>query len=291
MASTCIVGLLTPSSSTSLVSSRAGGSGGTVKRCVSCSCSLFPSSNVFGYQGISCSSALGRITRARVSGVLGVVGEEDTVVAEGSNTNLDYENDGVLVQEWKTRTRACELYVCNLPTSCGLAELLEMVKPFGTVLSIEISRNAETGVSRGCGFVTMSSVNAAKVAIAALDGSDLGGREMRVRFSVDMNPKRRNPEALNSAPKKEIVYESPHKLYVGNLPRDVKPESLRNHFSQFGTLVSARVLHDRKAGKNRCYGFLSFSSAAERDAAMSLNGTGFLGRTIVVREGVERTKP
>lgn len=96
---------------------------------------------------------------------------------------------------------------------------------------------------------------------------------MRVRFSVDMNPKRRNPEALNSAPKKEIVYESPHKLYVGNLPRDVKPESLRNHFSQFGTLVSARVLHDRKAGKNRCYGFLSFSSAAERDAAMSLNGT------------------
>lgn len=66
------------------------------------------------------------------------MGEEDTVVAEGSNTNLDYENDGVLVQEWKTRTRACELYVCNLPTSCGLAELLEMVKPFGTVLSIEV---------------------------------------------------------------------------------------------------------------------------------------------------------
>jgi RNA recognition motif-containing protein len=96
---------------------------------------------------------------------------------------------------------------------------------------------------------------------------------MRVRFSVDMNPRRRNPEALNSAPKKERVYESPHKLYVGNLPRDVKPEYLRDHFSQFGTLLSARVLHDQKAGKNRCYGFLSFSSPAERDAAISLNGT------------------
>jgi RNA recognition motif-containing protein len=102
---------------------------------------------------------------------------------------------------------------------------------------------------------------------------DVGGREMRVTFSVDMNPRRRNYEALNSVPKKEIVYESSHKLYVGNLPRDVKPENLRNHFSQFGTLVSARVLHDRKAGKSRCYGFLSFSSAAERDAAISLSGT------------------
>lgn len=96
---------------------------------------------------------------------------------------------------------------------------------------------------------------------------------MRVRFSVDMNPRRRNPEVLNSAPKKEVIYESPYKLYVGNLPRDVTPEDLRNHFSQFGSLVSARVLHDKKAGKNRCYGFLSFSSADERDSAISLNGT------------------
>ncbi|KAE7999285.1 hypothetical protein FH972_003733 [Carpinus fangiana] len=291
MASTCIVGLLTPSSSTSLVSIRAGASGGTVKRFVSCSCSFFPSSNEFGYPRIQCSSALEPIARARVSGVLGVVSEAEAVVAKGSNGNVDYENDDVLEQEWKKQTRPCELYVCNLPTSCGIVELLEMLKPFGTVLSVEISRNAETGVSRGCGFVTMSSVNEAKLAVAALDGSDVGGREMRVRFSVDMNPRRRNPEALNSAPKKERVYESPHKLYVGNLPRDVKPEYLRDHFSQFGTLLSARVLHDQKAGKNRCYGFLSFSSAAERDAAISLNGTEFLGRTIVVREGVERTKP
>jgi hypothetical protein len=147
MASTCIVGLLTPSSSKSLVSSRAGASGGTVKRFVSWSCSLLPSSNESGYQGISCSSALGPIARARFLGVLGVVGEEDTVVAEGSNANVDYKNDGVLGQEYKTQTRPCELYVCNLPTSCGIAELLEMLKPFGTVLSVEV-RLASYCVSR-----------------------------------------------------------------------------------------------------------------------------------------------
>lgn len=38
-------------------------------------------------------------------------------------------------------------------------------------IGLQISRNTETGVSKGCGYVTMGTVNAAKVAIAALDGS------------------------------------------------------------------------------------------------------------------------
>lgn len=36
---------------------------------------------------------------------------------------------------------------------------------------IKVSRNPETGVSKGCGYVTMSSLQEAKAAIAALDGS------------------------------------------------------------------------------------------------------------------------
>lgn len=96
---------------------------------------------------------------------------------------------------------------------------------------------------------------------------------MRVRFSVDMNPRTRNPEALISPPKKIFVYESPYKLYVGNLSWATKPEDLRNHFSRFGTVVSSRVLHDRKGRTTRVFGFISFSSDAERDAALSLNGT------------------
>lgn len=95
---------------------------------------------------------------------------------------------------------------------------------------------------------------------------------MRVKFSIHMNPKRRNSEALNSVPLKILIYESPHKLYVGNLAWSVEPAGLRNHFSRFGNVTSARVLHDRKGGKIRAYGFLSFSSASERDAAKSLNG-------------------
>ncbi|XP_059634451.1 28 kDa ribonucleoprotein, chloroplastic [Cornus florida] len=190
----------------------------------------------------------------------------------------------------KNLIRPCELYVCNLPRSCDISELLHIFKPYGTVQSVEVSRNAETGISRGCGYVTMSSMDEAKTAISALDGSDVGGREMRVRFSVDVNSTTRKLEALNSTPKKNLIFESPYKIYVGNLAWSVKPEDLRNHFSQFGTVVSARVLYDRKGGKSRVYGFLSFSSDAESEAAMSLNGTDFHGRTLLVREIFNRTE-
>lgn len=113
---------------------------------------------------------------------------------------------------------------------------------------------------------------------------------MRVKFSIQMNPKRRsNSVAMTSPPVKNLIYESPHKLYVGNLAWTVQPQELRDQFSQFGHVTSARVVHDRKAGKTRTYGFLSFASAAERDSAKSLNGEAspyikeFLSISIIIR--------
>lgn len=100
---------------------------------------------------------------------------------------------------------------------------------------------------------------------------------MRVKFSVEMSLERTDANAnageMYASPKRTFYYEAPHKLYVGNLARVVKPEQLRNHFIRFGNVLSVRVLHDRKQGKARVYAFLSFESEAERDAAMSLNGT------------------
>ncbi|KAJ7969359.1 RNA-binding protein CP31B, chloroplastic [Quillaja saponaria] len=235
-------------------------------------------------------SSLGSRNRARVSTVLAVVDEEAVIAGVKENDKWGEQNCYISgEQKQKKLARPCEIYVCNLPRSCDVSELLDMFKPYGNVVSVEICRNAESGKSRGSGYVTMGSINSAKIAIAALDGSDVGGREMRVRFSVEINPGRRNGDTMNSSPQKVIIYESPYKLYVGNLAWAIKPDELRNHFQRFGTVVSSRVLHDRKAGKNRVYGFLSFLSEAERDSAKTLDGKAFNGRTLVVRDGVERS--
>lgn len=217
------------------------------------------------------------------------VAEEEEKVLVGNEKKGDGEEEGIS-EEPKPWVRPCELYVCNLPRSCDVSQLLELFKPYGTVYAVEVSRDPATGLSRGSGFVTMSSIQEAKTAIAALDGSDLGGREMRVQYSADMASGRRNIEALNTAPKKDIVFETPYKAYIGNLSWSVKPEDLREHFSQFGTVVSTRVLYDRKGGKNRVYGFLSFSSADELKAALEQSGSEFRGRTLLVREVLNRSE-
>ncbi|BAT98173.1 hypothetical protein VIGAN_09180500 [Vigna angularis var. angularis] len=210
----------------------------------------------------------------------------------GEESVYPQKGDGLVDEEDNERLgKSCEVYVCNLPRSCDAAYLLDLFRPYGTILSVEVCRNDETNESKGCGYVTLGSVYSARNAVATLDGSDVDGREMRVRFSIEVNSRRRGFNKANSSTKRILYYESSHKLYVGNLPKTMRPEQLRDHFSRFGNIVGARVLLDFKQGKSRAYAFLSFQLEAERDAAMSLNGTEFYGRTLIVKEGVERTEP
>lgn len=173
---------------------------------------------------------------------------------------------------WK-QPRATEVYVCNIPRGYDTQQLLHMFNPHGTVLSAQVRRSEETGESRGSAYVTMASIDSAKNAIAALDGSDVGGREMRVRFSAEMNRRRVNLDTMNSSPKRAIYYEGPHKLYVGNLSRAAWREDLRQLFARFGNVASVRVLQDVRQGRRRVYAFVSYLSDRERNAAMSPHGT------------------
>ncbi|KAM0875146.1 hypothetical protein ACQ4PT_036983 [Festuca glaucescens] len=191
---------------------------------------------------------------------------------------------------WTQRQpRPCKLYVCNLPRRFGVDELLELFGPHGTVLSVEVSRDAETGISRGCGFVTMRSFAEARTAVNALDGFDLDGRDMLVKLAAHVVSNRRNPTLTHTPPMKDHIFESPYKIYVGNLAWSLQPKQLREHFTQCGTIVSTRLLSDRKGGKHRVYGFLSFSSTEELEAALKLNNTNFQGRDIIVREAHVKT--
>lgn len=68
---------------------------------------------------------------------------EDEINRE-DNADGNEVKDDATVQESKNRARPCELYVCNLPRSCDIPELLEMFKPFGSVISVEVRFHAES---------------------------------------------------------------------------------------------------------------------------------------------------
>jgi cold-inducible RNA-binding protein len=75
---------------------------------------------------------------------------------------------------------AKEVYVGNLSFSTNDEGLKEVFSQFGTVESVNIVNDRDTGRSRGFGFVKMSSDEEAKAAIAGLDGKEVDGRMLRV---------------------------------------------------------------------------------------------------------------
>lgn len=75
------------------------------------------------------------------------------------------------------------------------------------------------------------------------------------------------------------------KLYVGNLPYSVTEERLQQHFAQYGSVLSARIITDKFSGRSKGFGFVEMSSDQEAERAINaLNGTDLEGRNIVVSE-------
>src|SRR5688572_24811038 len=73
-----------------------------------------------------------------------------------------------------------KLYVGNLPFSSTEEELRELFGRFGSVDSVSVITDRDTGRPRGFAFVEMSEPSAAAEAIKALDGTQLGGRSIKV---------------------------------------------------------------------------------------------------------------
>jgi RNA recognition motif-containing protein len=78
-----------------------------------------------------------------------------------------------------------KLYVGNLPFSATEDELRELFGRHGSVDSVKVITDRETGRPRGFAFVEMSEPSAATNAIRALDGTQLGGRPLKVNEAED----------------------------------------------------------------------------------------------------------
>jgi len=73
-----------------------------------------------------------------------------------------------------------KLYVGNLAFQTTSEELQTMFAQAGTVESVSLIEDRETGRSRGFGFVEMSTKEEGAAAIAQFNGKDMGGRALNV---------------------------------------------------------------------------------------------------------------
>ena len=80
-----------------------------------------------------------------------------------------------------------------------------------------------------------------------------------------------------------------NRIYVGNLSFNTSTQDLRAAFESCGNVTDAKVMTDRETGQSRGFGFVTFSSDTEAQAAIAQwNGQDLQGRSLRVNEAEDR---
>ncbi|TXG58386.1 hypothetical protein EZV62_016215 [Acer yangbiense] len=160
------------------------------------------------------------------------------------------------------------IYVKNLDLDVTEEVLLEKFSEFGKIVSLVITKDVD-GTSRGFGFVNFDNPDDARQATEVMNGSQLGSKILYVaRAQKKAEREQILRHQFEEKRKEQIMKYKGSNVYVKNIDDEVTDEELRKHFSQCGTITSAKLMRDEK-GINRGFGFVCFSTPEEASKAVS----------------------
>lgn len=85
---------------------------------------------------------------------------------------------------------AKKLYVGNLNYNTTEEDVRELFAAYGTINSLNLISDRDTGRPKGFGFVEMSTEEEAAAAISALNAREVDGRQIKVNEANDRPPRR-----------------------------------------------------------------------------------------------------
>jgi RNA recognition motif-containing protein len=78
-------------------------------------------------------------------------------------------------------------------------------------------------------------------------------------------------------------------IYVANIPWKATEDQLKQHFSAYGEVTSAKIIMDKVTQRSRGFGFVEMADdGSAKQAITSLNGADFQGKSLVVNEARPR---
>ena len=171
-----------------------------------------------------------------------------------------------------------KLFVGGLSWETTQDSLLRYFSRFGEVIDCVVMKNAETGRSRGFGFVTFSDPNNIDTVIQSCP-HNLDGRTI--------DPKPCNPRSMQK-PKKNINWP---KVFLGGLPSSITETDLRNFFSRYGRVTEVVIMYDQEKKKARGFGFLSFENDAAVDQAVAEHYVNIQNKQVEIKRAEPRNNP
>ncbi|XP_043555165.1 ELAV-like protein 4 isoform X4 [Chiloscyllium punctatum] len=154
------------------------------------------------------------------------------------------------------------LIVNYLPQNMTQEEFRSLFGSIGEIESCKLVRDKitadikNTGQSLGYGFVNYVDPKDAEKAINTLNGLRLQTKTIKVSYA------RPSSASIRDA-----------NLYVSGLPKSMTQKELEQMFSQYGRIITSRILVDQVTGVSRGVGFIRFDKRIEAEEAIKgLNG-------------------
>ncbi|XVE95246.1 hypothetical protein REPUB_Repub02eG0079700 [Reevesia pubescens] len=186
-------------------------------------------------------------------------------------------------EEEEEKFSKTRLIAQNVPWHCTIEDIRSLFEKHGTVIDVELSMHNKTR-NRGLAFVSMASPEEALAALNNLESYELEGRTLRLNYAKPKKRKLPPPEKPKPVPA--------FNLFVANLSYEARAKHLKEFFSSEGAnVVSAEVIFHDNPRKSAGYGFVSFKSKKEADAALSaFQEKMFMGRAIRVQRSRQFVK-
>ncbi|KAF5751188.1 polyadenylate-binding protein 2-like isoform X1 [Tripterygium wilfordii] len=172
------------------------------------------------------------------------------------------------------------VFVKNLSESTTDEDLKKCFGEFGTITSAVVMRDGE-GKSRCFGFVNFENADDAAKAVEALNGKKFDDKEWYVGKAQKKSERETELKLRFDQSMKEDKYEGAN-LYIKNLDDSIDDDKLKELFSQFGSIISYKVMRDPN-GMSKGSGFVAFSTPEEASRAMlEMNGKMVINKPLFV---------
>ncbi|KAI4337660.1 hypothetical protein L6164_016046 [Bauhinia variegata] len=174
------------------------------------------------------------------------------------------------------------LLASNVPWTSTPEDIRSLFERHGKVVDVELSMYNKTR-NRGLAFIEMGSPEEALAALKNLESYEYEGRIIRVNYA--RSRKKKIPASVQPKP---VTFN----LFIANLSYEARSKHVKEFFESGSSgVVSAEIIFHDNPRRSSGYGFVSFKSKKEADAALSeFQGKIFMGRPLRVARGRQFVK-
>ena len=165
------------------------------------------------------------------------------------------------------RNQDATIYVGNIDQKVTDEILWELFTQCGPLVNVYLPKDQITNQHPGYAFIEFKNEVDAEYSIKIMHMVKLFNRPIKV----------------NRATQDKKVQEIGANIFVGNLADDVDEKILKNVFSNFGVVLSTKIMRDPDTGMSKHYGFVSYDNFESSDKAIQkLKGQYISGKPIEV---------